>query len=954
MRRLLPVLCVVALGCNDTTIGTRNTAPAVAILAPADGASYVVGSSIQLGGRVSDSGAAFSELEVIWSSSLDAVIYEGPPGDQGYTDVLWTDPSVGEHTITLRGTDPQGSTTTEAIVLTVTQDLAPTCVISVPSNGAAVPAEAAVVLQGLVDDDVTDPADLDVRWDSSLDGLLGSLPASSDGVVSQSSNLTAGTHTITLTASDDADQDCAASITIVVNERPSAPVPRIDPTAPTIADTLVASLVFPSEDPEGDAVDYLWKWREDGTERTEYTEHFVPATEMDRGEEWSVEVRGVDSHGAVSEPGVATVTVANAPPTEPQVEVTPSDPNQAQDLVCAVTAASSDPDGDAVTYSYAWHLAGTPSGHTGATLSFLHTAPGQSWTCVATPSDGVLAGPPGFDTVAVVEGCSAYEGDGSGTVGVVLDDPALRLASGPFTLEAWVQIDAFTSNTDDVALLSKRGAGSGNGWHLGVKTTGEPFFAVSVGDDPTLVANDPLVVGDWHHVALTWDATSGLATFWIDGALSGTATLPPPAATATEDLRIGDDANLTGRVLDGRLDDVRVSSSVRYSVPFLPPITTGSDANTLALWPFEAGAGGTAQDFSGHWHTVAMAGAWSSTSSCDLDLAPSTPDVSLNLGYPTPDEDLICALDVPSVDPEGMSVTYSGLWRVDGAPSGLTFSSFPATLDAGETAEGERWECVVTASDGVRDSDEGTAAVWVGAEPVCALEVTTPSVGASLGCSFTAPVAGVLRFTMSNPDGSADGTFEIDAGTLGKTFLFTGLRDWCYGGDTIEGQTTLDAEMNLDPSDGTVALALEYDPAAGSVNNGTDSLGIDFVYHRTLSTAGATNLMNHHVGNSDAQTPNWNPESAQATIGADQRLLVQVTQCGSAGFGGHGLYIDDNGQPNDDGLLKIQTGEQQTCAKPLRSYSVPAGAYSWFLSHEDDFWVDNSGDRALSLFLYTP
>jgi hypothetical protein len=54
----------------------------------------------------------------------------------------------------------------------------------------------------------------------------------------------------------------------------------------------------------------------------------------------------------------------------------------------------------------------------------------------------------------------------------------------------------------------------------------------------------------------------------------------------------------------GALDDVRISSSVRYTANFTPPaILAAPDANTLAQWSFNEGAGQTVTDASANGRT---------------------------------------------------------------------------------------------------------------------------------------------------------------------------------------------------------------------------------------------------------------------------------------------------------------------------------------------------------------
>ena len=54
----------------------------------------------------------------------------------------------------------------------------------------------------------------------------------------------------------------------------------------------------------------------------------------------------------------STVTVSNTAPTAPVVAITPVDAESGDDLTCSVTTASTDADGDALTYAFAWDVDG--------------------------------------------------------------------------------------------------------------------------------------------------------------------------------------------------------------------------------------------------------------------------------------------------------------------------------------------------------------------------------------------------------------------------------------------------------------------------------------------------------------------------------------------------------------------------------------------------------------------
>ena len=89
------------------------------------------------------------------------------------------------------------------------------------------------------------------------------------------------------------------------------------------------------------------------------------------------------------------------PPTTPTVDLLPDFPSAGDDLVCAVTVASTDPEGLPVTLVYSWYKDGSPTAWADALLTADQTAAAETWTCEVRGSDGVLESEPGSDSVTI-------------------------------------------------------------------------------------------------------------------------------------------------------------------------------------------------------------------------------------------------------------------------------------------------------------------------------------------------------------------------------------------------------------------------------------------------------------------------------------------------------------------------------------------------------------------------
>jgi hypothetical protein len=958
---LLACLPPLLLACNETTIGTSNNPPGVVIQQPVDGSTHSATEPLELRGVTTDTGAGGGIEQIAWTSSISGVLFEGQPDDDlGNTLYVWDEPEAGAHEITLRATDNGGATTRETIEVTIVDNGGPDCTITSPTGEKVLDSTAPILLQGQVDDDNTPLVDLEILWESDLDGVLDETPADDLGVTSVLVAVSAANHELSLTVTDDAGLTCSDSVYVTTNGAPSAPGLSFDPNPPSIAADLSVVVSTPSVDPEGAEVEYFFRWFVDEVPWTippDDPQDVIPAAALARDQVWLVEAYAADDLGVQSEITELETIVPDSPPGPPGVTVTPAAPTQAQNLLCEVSTESVDPDpGDLVDYSFDWLRDGSPTALSGPLLGWEETLVGEAWTCRVTPTDSTLVGADGEATVTVQAGCSSFEGNGVSSQAIVPDDAALRLGSGAFTVEAWVKLDALPALDTDSAVVSKRDTGSSNGWYLAVNSNGRPFLHVSVGANPKLTATASISTTDWHHLAVVYDSGSGQATWFIDGVPSGSGVLPQPSSATTADLYIGNDsAGFADKVWDGLIDDVRLSSVPRYGITFIPDTQLAGDADTIALWGFEEGAGTDVADLSLNGQDGAMAGgAFSMTSTCDLDLAPTASVIELGPDYPDAGDALSCTLLVPSVDPEGNSISYAGEWLVDGVPSGNAFTSFPASLPGSQTADGEEWTCQVVASDGAQSSVPVSESVFVGSFELCTLQVTDPSSAGSSACGFEAPIAGMLRFTASNPDASADGRFVVDMGTLGTSYLFTGFTDWAYDGETIVPWAEAQMELNVSPSLGPLTLTLQYDPSSGTDNTGPDELIVDFVYYDQLSTTGATLIGENTVSSAESSNSSVTATNVTATVGAGERLLLEAGPCGSAGLGAHGIYAGNDLVAGNDGLVRVDTGEPETCAIPLRSLTIAPDAWDFSLVNEDDFWTDNSGARGLALYRYTP
>lgn len=83
----------------------------------------------------------------------------------------------------------------------------------------------------------------------------------------------------------------------------------------------------------------------------------------------------------------------NQPPSAAEIVITPGAPVFGQEFSVVLVTPSVDPDGDPVSYTYAWTVDGVASDVTGATVAGGSATSRQVWSVTVTPTDGTDAGP---------------------------------------------------------------------------------------------------------------------------------------------------------------------------------------------------------------------------------------------------------------------------------------------------------------------------------------------------------------------------------------------------------------------------------------------------------------------------------------------------------------------------------------------------------------------------------
>lgn len=262
----------------------------------------------------------------------------------------------------------------------------PVITLTAPAFGSSWSSGSPIPVQATFSDDLDSPGALSVTISSDLDGLLAAPELGADGVLDTTVVLDAGTHALTLSATDSGGHTgtAVATIRVVEGTYPTQPALRIDPTDPVTGDALHAEIVVDSTDPEGDPLTYVWSWTIDGQDAG-IDGPDVPAERVLRGDDWEVTLYAKD---AVSESprAVRAVTIGDAVPDPSPVEVTPADAAPGEPLTCSHVDPI-DPEGDPVTLSYGWTIDGADAGVDDDVLAS-GAQRGQVVTCSVYVDDG--------------------------------------------------------------------------------------------------------------------------------------------------------------------------------------------------------------------------------------------------------------------------------------------------------------------------------------------------------------------------------------------------------------------------------------------------------------------------------------------------------------------------------------------------------------------------------------
>ncbi len=816
--------------------------PVVEITSPEDGAELYSGQPIDLAGVVSDDFDLPNLLDTRWESDQDGGLgVTGAPDGEGNVSTTVT-LTEGSHTLTLYAIDSNGGEGSDSLDVEVgPENSDPTCEITAPEDGDWSAEGETATFTGSVDDSEQDPAELEATWSSDVDGVLSTSPATAAGVATlTSSTLTQGLHLVSLEVTDEAGGTCLASVSYVVGTPPTLEVTR--PTAGGVlydVGGVTFSATVADEESDPDELTLSWTSDVDGEFNTDSPPQdglvaFTDDTLSPGDQTLTVVLTDPDGLTATSEIPFSI----DVGPSEPTVEITPDPAYTDDDLVAVVTSDSVDPEGNPVTYAYAWSKDGGSTLGTADTLPSSLTAKDEVWEVIVTPNDGATDGTPASATVTILNSKPVI--------------PAATLAPDPGYTGATLActFDDATDADDDVVQATVSWTVSGSALGLTDHELTDDFFEigdtvqclvtpndgyqdgdvaysneVAIENTPPEITNvtitpasptvmDTLTCAYEGYSDLDGDADESTYSWTVDGTEVGTSE------TLSESFEKGDEVVCTVTPYDGNSEGTPLSDSVTVgnTAPAITGVTISPDPATIAdtltcsaldyededgdsdqsevVWMMDGNTVGSDTTLSGVFSggdTVFCEltaydgedyGAMVSTSLRISNTVPTVSSVSITPNPATAEDELRCSWS-DFVDPDLDDSDQSHVsWSVNGidVSTDLTLS---ALFTGGDTVT-----CTVTPYDG---EDEGTPVSESLVIDNSAPSIT--SVGIDPEPAYASDTLTCVYGGFVDEDGDADqSTYEwtVNGNLEGTSSTLAGV---FVGGDLVSCEVT--------PSDGS-------------------------------------------------------------------------------------------------------------------------------------------------------
>ncbi|MDD5597182.1 MAG: PKD domain-containing protein [Victivallaceae bacterium] len=193
-----------------------------------------------------------------------------------------------------------------------------------------------------------------------------------------------------------------------------------------------------------------------------------------------------------------------------------------------------------------------------------------------------------------IHGASWVDGKADGALGFDGSDDYIDCGNGTglelttFSVEAWVN----TSYSGGHQILVCKGAYMNNGWYLWLRSDQAIYLQVNNTSAAEQLISVPnaFTLNEWNHIAVTYDASTKTANFYVNGIWKGTDTGTIELTASPAHFYIGQYDNGSYR-FNGAVDEVRIYDTLLTKEEIVIHSASG-------CWHFDEGSGTTAYDSS--------------------------------------------------------------------------------------------------------------------------------------------------------------------------------------------------------------------------------------------------------------------------------------------------------------------------------------------------------------------
>jgi len=363
----------------------------------------------------------------------------------------------------------------------------------------------------------------------------------------------------------------------------------------------------------------------------------------------------VDAEQLSDEIAVIVIVSANQAPSAPAVSIAPAEPGTGEELVATLDTEASDPEGDALTYTWTWRVDGVDAGIDGDTVPASATADDQLWEVEVYADDGELSSEIAAASV------------------IVNDGPTVEVSIDPLTPDVTDTLTCTWDATDEAGAVDASAA-----WYINGAAAGDASAPLSAG-----FSKDQKVVCEVNATADSGSTVRSASVIIINAApVVEVVTLTPTSATEESTL------SCASTVTDP--DGDAVTATTTWFVGGTG-VTEGASIDGIwfskgdTVWCEVRGDDGEDTGLSERSVSIAIG-----------NTAPTAPTIAMSEALLDPGDPVECLVIKDGTDIDGDTLSYEFRWTADG----VTLSESGATFSDTASVAGRVLTCAARSDDG--------------------------------------------------------------------------------------------------------------------------------------------------------------------------------------------------------------------------------------------------------------